>query len=587
VYWDTRFNLSFPKKEHFSLTRYKLKKTYISQLMCLGSLPLGNPALVRQNAKIQTTLPYEQSNVPPAQHSDPHSVQEIANVLHVVDGASYWFGEGSDFYEIENHHENVTFECDWDCPPLEPYGEFIMDLTEYGIEPNPGPSTASEKDAGWHWGDALQMANEARSHVNFGVQDLADSTADWFNYLIGNESEEMQHTHAGGTITHGTRIRPKATPQPLVGVELNPGPVTLPRKGKMVAGPKQAAKKQPVQNRSAPTVREERKTTFRAPSQAAAAYSQGVSSGVPRITPTKDGKLICHRELIAIVNGTTNFTSQTFPIQPGLGAWPWLSTQCNGWEKYRIRKMVATYLTRTGTNTPGTVILAPDYDAADAPPTSELQVSTYNGVEDDAPWKTINMEFDMRRSKELFIRNGPLAPNLDIKTYDFANLFICTMDGTAVNWGKVYIYYEIELINAQAVIVAGGLGGSEVGTTAITTTNPLGTAQNGVAGSYISAVVPNVGNNTIAIVNTVVGAEYVVNAVVAGTGITITAIAATSGFNLKTVLASYSNAAGTAGTVVATYTATATSGLFTFSVTGTTCTAGTFLFMPLGVNAFV
>jgi len=503
-------------------------------------LPRSCPPLVRQNAELQ--------------------VYPVGSIPSDLDQNFY----DDPFSSTSGFSAHVMFE---------------RDLTEEGIEPNPGPGELE---------------------LNFGIQDLIDGTKDLFNFLVGESPPEWKHTHSSldGYVTHGTYVLPPHKPSPLprlVGVETNPGPVTLPTKGRGNVSKNLASEVVKLAKTDRKLRGEKQKVlqpkqkiggSIRPQKEVAAAYSSGFSTGVPNISATKGGKLICHRELVNIVSGTATFTATTIPMQPGLGgSFTWLATQCNGWEKYRWKRLVVTYLTRTGTNVPGTVMLVPDYDAADAAPTSELQASSFHGVEDDAPWKTINMTFDMARSTELFIRSGPLAPNLDIKTYDFANLYVCTTDGAAANWGKVYIYYEIELINAQAVLIGGGLGGNANSTVGPSLVLPLGTLPTVAQGSYITSVGSASGGNAsmVNLTNMVVGGEYQVFVYITGTGLTAISLT-TPGLTLKFTIETFPNVAGTAIQGVYTFIASASSGNFNFAVTGTTCTGAYFSIAPVSAT---
>jgi hypothetical protein len=98
-------------------------------------------------------------------------------------------------------------------------------------------------------------------------------------------------------------------------------------------------------------------------------------------------------------------------------------------------------------------MLVPDYDASDAPPVTEQIASSYEDVAEDAPWKDIVSDLRPDALHAIgptkFIRTGPLQPNLDIKTYDAGNLFLCTIDGTAVSWGKLWVEYDVTLMTPQ------------------------------------------------------------------------------------------------------------------------------------------
>jgi hypothetical protein len=188
----------------------------------------------------------------------------------------------------------------------------------------------------------------------------------------------------------------------------------------------------------------------------AAAYARGQSTTEPRISGNYAKTNIRHRELIYSVVGTSTFTTgATFAINPGLPAtFPWLSSQALGWEQYKFNKLRFCYYSRTGTTTPGSILLIPDYDAADSAPLTEQVASSYRDVVEEVPWvEEFTCPLDPKALHETgnrkFVRTGALAANLDVKTYDGGNLFVCTTDGTAVNWGKLWVEYDVDFFVPQ------------------------------------------------------------------------------------------------------------------------------------------
>lgn len=192
------------------------------------------------------------------------------------------------------------------------------------------------------------------------------------------------------------------------------------------------------------------------PSSAAVSYATGQSTSAPKVVANRDSARIVHRELVMKVAGTAAFTiAGSLALNPGMAStFPWLSTQAGSWETYRFNKLRFCYYTRTATSSPGSVQLVPDYDAADAAPSSEFIAASYEDVQEDAPWKDIVCElrpdamFPMGPKK--FIRSSAIAANQDIKTYDAGNLFITTTDGSATNWGLVWVEYDVTLFTPQA-----------------------------------------------------------------------------------------------------------------------------------------
>jgi hypothetical protein len=307
---------------------------------------------------------------------------------------------------------------------------------------------------------------------------------------------------------------------------------------------------------------------------AAAAYATGQLTGQAQITRlTADSTNIVHRELYGGFVGSILFAvGATIAVQPGLPAsFPWLSSQAVGWERYRFNRLRLCSYTRTGSTTVGSLIMAPDYDAADAAPVSEQIASSYYGAVEDAPWKDICCEFDPQSlGFERFIRTGALAANLDIKTYDVANLFVCSVDGSgAVPWSKLWWEYDVTFFNPQlppggladagTVLGAGSFAGGVFGSLP-TFTGPLGMA---IAG------------NVLTITGLTIGAEYLITIGVAGSVLaavnpTVTGLTLKNGFYNGTQ--GFVNAAATLLTGAATYVASAATATWTFTSTFTSVT---------------
>jgi len=305
---------------------------------------------------------------------------------------------------------------------------------------------------------------------------------------------------------------------------------------------------------------------------AAVAYATGQTGKGATVQASRDMCRVTHREFIGNVTGSTAFAiAAQFSLNPGLVAsFPWLSGIAQNWETYRFRRLRLCFYTRTGTNVPGSVIMAHDPDASDAAPATEQVMTTYESVEEDAPWKDICLEMRPSSLHDLgprkFVRTGALAANQDIKLYDSGNVFIGTVDGTAVSWGKLWFEYDIELYTPQlppagipplagTLYSAAGTGG--------TTAALLGTAAV-AAGSVGLSVV----NNVVTMTNLVVGAEY--QSVLNVGGATVTgALTQTfsAGATVKTLIISNGgNAGGFAASTassVSTFTATAATATIT------------------------
>jgi hypothetical protein len=306
----------------------------------------------------------------------------------------------------------------------------------------------------------------------------------------------------------------------------------------------------------------------------AAAYATGQVGKAPVITMSKDSCRIVHRELIASVTGSVAYTvAQQFALQPGLAAsFPWLSVTAQAWEQYRFNKLKYCYYTRTGSNVPGSVMMAPDYDAADAAPASEQVASAFEDVAEDAPWKDIECQLnpksmDAGRDRH-FTRTGALAANLDVKEYDCGNLNLITLDGTAVSWGKLWVEYDVTFFVPQLPPNGGAqvLGGRILGATTQTAANPLGVAPT------VDSSANGISVNTASVVTLAQTGTYLVQVTMAGTVLTAQALAATSGCVVTTVQPFLVNAAGTASQTVFSVVTSSANATVSLTATATTVT---------------
>ncbi len=315
----------------------------------------------------------------------------------------------------------------------------------------------------------------------------------------------------------------------------------------------------------------------------AAAYASPAIGKAPIIKATRDCCNIKHRELISDVVGTSAFTvASSFNVNPGLSStFPWLSVMAQGWEQFRFKNIRFIYKTRTGSNTAGSLMMAPDYDSADGPPATEQVASSYSQVIEDAVWKDITcvLKTSNEGIKRHFVRTGPLAQNLDIKTYDVATLHLCTNDGSdGVKWGKLWVEYDIDFFVPQlpsngANSLAGGRitpGGT------ISPINPFGTAPV-LDPQSVGLTIDNASKVTLA-----QPGDYVASFIGSGTAITGFNVSTSTGLsNLSISSTTRADGAQVSAQVLFSASAGAT---FTMALTATTCT-GLFVVVarvPLG-----
>lgn len=176
-------------------------------------------------------------------------------------------------------------------------------------------------------------------------------------------------------------------------------------------------------------------------------------SNMPREKTSRGGgtwKSVSGSELvISSLQGSTSFLTQAIiPINPGLpNSFPWLSATAAKWQQYRVKKLVVRYVPIAATSTQGEVMLVPEYDPTNLPPTTEVQAMNNYGAVADSCWAPFLCPLDVKAMMALgprrFVRTTNLAG--DIKTYDVASIFVCTNNQTSTSTiGKIYLDYEFE-----------------------------------------------------------------------------------------------------------------------------------------------
>ena len=187
------------------------------------------------------------------------------------------------------------------------------------------------------------------------------------------------------------------------------------------------------------------------------AMSLVTKTRVPAIKATTRGVVVVHREYIQDVTAAdANFRNNTFSVNPGLATtFPWLSAIAGRFESYLFRRLHFIYEPICPTTTPGAVMMAIDYDAVDAAPTTKVVLMAYRGAVRSAPWNITRFDAtrgDLRKfGIQRFVRTGANPTGTDLKTYDVGNFQLATQNtpAGATTLGELYVEYEVEFFTPQ------------------------------------------------------------------------------------------------------------------------------------------
>jgi len=161
---------------------------------------------------------------------------------------------------------------------------------------------------------------------------------------------------------------------------------------------------------------------------------------------------IKHTEFLKDILGQPTFTNSSTPINPGVSTtFPWLSSIAQNFESYRFHLLKFRYDPTCTTVTPGSVMLAVDFDAADDPAVSKQQIMSYHNAVRSAPWDCVSYSSSkqdlLKFGTQRYVRTDAVVPNTDIKTYDVGNFQLATILANDVDstFGELYIEYDVEL----------------------------------------------------------------------------------------------------------------------------------------------
>jgi len=168
----------------------------------------------------------------------------------------------------------------------------------------------------------------------------------------------------------------------------------------------------------------------------------------------RKGITIKRREYFANLNGSVNFATQRYEINPGLAkTFPWLHNVADEWQYYKVTSMKIIYVASSPSTATGTVILAPEYNVYHPPPITETEATNTANATEDVTWKTNSMSVDpkyMHESHEkLMVRQGAVE---NLPAYDGFNVNISTSgQSSTAQIGKLWIEYNIHFSKPQTL----------------------------------------------------------------------------------------------------------------------------------------
>lgn len=309
--------------------------------------------------------------------------------------------------------------------------------------------------------------------------------------------------------------------------------------------------------------------------------SYNVLSGqVPQFSSTHATNIVCHREYIGDIIGTTGFNNVSYPINPGVAkTFPWLSTVAVNYQQYRFHGVVFEFrplLTDFVTGgAPGIVVLTTNYNADQPPFLSRQEAENAEFAASCKPtvgmMHMIECKPDEQASKLYNVRNSAVPVNQDLRLYDLGLTQFITQNNPSGSpiLGELYVSYCVEFFKPTLALAneAAMALGLHLFRTGVTSAAPLGTTTvrntGGITGSVSSTV--------LTLTDLVVGVNYKIDIICYAATSSTYGISGATGFATFPILnngasnSAVSNAPGLISTITILDTATATTATLTFN----------------------
>lgn len=180
---------------------------------------------------------------------------------------------------------------------------------------------------------------------------------------------------------------------------------------------------------------------------------------IPTFATKGDTTIISNREYLLDVVSSTAFANQSFLVNPGNATlFPWLSKIAEHYEEFKFHGLIFEFKSTSGTavsstNTAmGTVMMAADYDALDAPYNNKRLMENTEFCTTDAPYNSFLHPIECAPGSNVFNKTYvtkatslSLVPG-DPRLYFPCNFQVATAGMQASSTiGELWVSYQVEL----------------------------------------------------------------------------------------------------------------------------------------------
>jgi hypothetical protein len=220
------------------------------------------------------------------------------------------------------------------------------------------------------------------------------------------------------------------------------------------------------------------------------------STQIPQFGGSTHSNIVCHREYLGDISGTSNFTVLQYPLNPGnTTTFPWLSTVAQNYQEYRFHGLIFEFRPLitdfASSGAPGVVVMATNYNAAALPFSSKIAMEGSEFATSVKPTVGLMHAIECASTQtilpERFIRTGAVPSGQDPKLFDLGLFQFGSQQNTpGIDLGELWVSYCVEFYKpALPATIGGNLVSAHItrANTATNVSNPFGLIAGNIVGN--------------------------------------------------------------------------------------------------------
>jgi len=208
------------------------------------------------------------------------------------------------------------------------------------------------------------------------------------------------------------------------------------------------------------------------------------SKQIPQFSSTHATNIVCHREYLGDIQGTSSFNNIAYPLNPGLSqTFPWLSTVAENYQEYKFhglvfefRPLITDFVT---SGAPGVVVMATNYNADSPTYLNKQQMENSEFAVSVKPTTGLmhGVECEMAQTilPQRYVRAGAVPIGQDLRLYDYGSFQFATQSNPVQNLGELWVSYCVEFFKPVLPIGGGSTASGHFYKAGVSTVNPVGT----------------------------------------------------------------------------------------------------------------